>query len=194
MSATATGQLSDLGVVGANASYTPALAISMESSFQITDLDVGLFGYTADQATVVAAQLAGGVLGNDADSVGKVNGAIASYNDATGATVAAVAAGDTLSTEQQGAVAAAASDGSAVKITDLQFYGGTSAAKTAVTMDQTIWAQGGDSEFGGGVYIQIGAIQGTLDIGAIELGGASIGQVKISDINLAGMTQRIYGH
>jgi len=194
MSATATGQLSDLNVVGANASYTPALAISMDTSFQITDLDVGLFGYTADQATVVAGQLAGGVALSDPDSVGKVNGAIANYNTATGATVATVVAGDTLTTEQQGAVAAAAAGGSAVKITDLQFYGGTSDAKTAVTMDQTIWAQGGSSEFGGGVYIQIGEIKGTLDIGAIEIGGSSIGQVKVSDINLAGMTQRIYGH
>lgn len=83
--------------------------------------------------------------------------------------------------------------GDAIGISGMKFYG-TGGEGTKATIDQTIWAQAGDSSTGGGVYIQMGQIAGTLEIGAIELGGSSIGQVKVSDINLAGMTTRIYGH
>lgn len=87
--------------------------------------------------------------------------------------------------------AAAAAAGAAVKVKDLTFDDG---AGGLVDVSQTIWAQGGTAAQGGGVYIQMGNIQGDLTVGAIEIGGASIGSVAVSNINLAGMTQRIYGH
>src|SRR5690606_38395871 len=83
--------------------------------------------------------------------------------------------------------------GSAVQINDLKFYG-TGGAGTKATIEQTIWAKGGNVAQGGGVYIQLGEIKGTLEVGGIAMGGNSIGSLKVSDINLAGMTQRIYGH
>lgn len=145
--------LGGIGVIGGYENTTSALAIKMKSTFEITDMNVGLFGYTQDQADAKFGA---------------------------------------------GATADAFADGAAINITGLKFYGknaaGDYAEGSAVEMDQTIWAQGGPSLAGGGVYVQIGQIAGTLDIGGIELGGTSIGQVKISDINLAGMTQRIYGH
>src|SRR5690606_41861644 len=98
----------------------------------------------------------------------------------------------------------------AVEIEGLEFYAmvdhdndvNTAKVKGAATIEQTIWAKGGaavdvngDSiPNGGGVYIQIGQIAGNLEVGAIKMGGASIGYVAVRDINLSGMTQRIYGN
>ncbi|MCA6062359.1 DUF6160 family protein [Thalassolituus marinus] len=79
----------------------------------------------------------------------------------------------------------AARNGAAVKIKGLSFDDG---AGGTVNVNQTIWAQSD------GVYIQMGNIAGDLNIKAIEIGGASIGSVAVSGINLAGMTQHIYGH
>ena len=91
------------------------------------------------------------------------------------------------------ATADALASGSAVQINDLKFYG-TGGVGTKATIEQTIWAKGGTVAQGGGVYIQLGQIEGTLEVGGIAMGGNSIGSLKVSDINLAGMTQRIYGH
>jgi Family of unknown function (DUF6160) len=197
------GTLGGVGVIGGYENTASALAIGVNASFEITDLDVGLFGYTATQA---AAQVTGmkGVLSSGTATGAEKDGALALYNQAVvgagGTAYADVAAYDaavlaggagiaTTDAQATGAVA----NGAAIKINDLKFYG-TGGAGTKVTMDQVVWAKGGSSDLGGGVYIQIGQIAGTLDIGGIELGGSSIGQVKVSDINLAGMTQRIYGH
>lgn len=85
-------------------------------------------------------------------------------------------------------------NGSAVKLNNIKFYG-AGGVGNKVSMTQTIWAQGGTKAQGGGVYISMGNIAGTLEVGGIQLGDTpSIGTVKVSDINLAGMTQRIYGH
>ena len=46
--------LGDFSVTGAAATSTAGLVISQNASFQIENLDVGLFGYTADQADVLA--------------------------------------------------------------------------------------------------------------------------------------------
>ncbi len=91
------------------------------------------------------------------------------------------------------ATADALASGSAVQINDLKFYG-TGGVGTKATIEQTIWAKAGNATQGGGVYIQLGQIKGTLEVGGIAMGGNSIGSLKVSDINLAGMTQRIYGH
>ncbi|UXD87452.1 DUF6160 family protein [Thalassolituus hydrocarboniclasticus] len=164
---------------GGNAAWTVAdldsragdgsVAILSKSSLQITDMNAGLFGYTAAQAATKADSAAYGGNGN-----GIIDGA-----EQTTA--------DSLAT------------GSAVQVGGVQFYamvddgaGGTT--KGAATIEQVIWAEGGSVAQGGGVYIQIGQIAGTLEVNSISMGQASIGSLKVSDINLAGMTQRIYGH
>ena len=146
--------------------FNGSVAIRSTSSLEITDLDVGLFGYTADQAAA-KADLA--INGGNADGV-------AGTQDAT-----------------EAGTAAAFANGSAIQISDVKFYG-TGGEGTAATVDQVMWANGGTVAQGGGLYIQVGAIAGTLEIGGIALAQESIGSIKISDINLAGMTQRIYGH
>jgi hypothetical protein len=78
-----------------------------------------------------------------------------------------------------------AAGAAAINIKDVTFDDG---AGGTVNIEQTIWA---DST---GVYIQMGAIAGDLNVGAVEIGGASIGSIAVRDINLAGLTQKIYGH
>ncbi len=142
-----------------------SVAILSRSAIQITDMNVGAFGYTRAQADTRADSAA---YGGDGD-------------------------GNLDAAEQ--AVADNLANGSAVQIEGLEFYSlDSNGNKQAATIDQTIWAKGGSVAQGGGVYIQMGQIAGTLDIDAIKMGGESIGGVKVSDINLAGMTQRIYGH
>ena len=141
-----------------------SVAIQMNQSIEITDLDVGAFGYTREQADARADSVA---LGGNGDGI--------------------VDAGLEAGTSD------ALATGSAVKLTDVKFYG-TGGEGTAATINQTVWAKGGTAAQGGGVYMNIQSIAGTLDIGGIEMGGASIGSIKISDLNLAGLTQRIYGH
>jgi hypothetical protein len=178
-------QTFDNGVDTASSAATGSLAIKMESSIDINELNVGLFGYTDKQAnTKVANLLAASSGGSAADYMtGDVlsAGAGAAVVDASGKTAAEAA--DEYA------------DGSAVQLSNVQFYDtDASGARINATMDQTIWAQGGSVAQGGGIYIAMGEIKGTLDIGGISIAKQSIGQVKISDINLSGMTQRIYGH
>ncbi|MBU2039435.1 MAG: hypothetical protein KKH95_09850 [Gammaproteobacteria bacterium] len=157
----AAGNAAALGITGDAA--TGSVAILANTSLEITDMNVGAFGYTVQQAETRADAAAYGGNGN-----GVIDGAEQTTADAL-------------------------ANVSAVQISGLKFYG-TGGVGTAATIEQTIWAKGGDASQGGGVYIQMGQIAGTLDIAGISMGGASIGSVKVSDINLAGMTQRIYGH
>ncbi|MCT7359786.1 DUF6160 family protein [Thalassolituus pacificus] len=170
---TNTVDFTDVGGFGGNAIFnrtslptganSGSVAILSKSSIEITDMNVGAFGYTVQQAETRA---------DDAAYGGNGNGVIDGAEQATADSLA---------------------NGSAVQVSGLKFYG-TGGAGTAATMEQVIWAKGGSVAQGGGVYIQMGEIAGTLDIAGISMGGASIGSVKVSDINLAGMTQRIYGH
>jgi hypothetical protein len=229
------------GFDDANA-FAGSVAIRSTSSFEITDLDVGLFGYTAAQSAakvgitamlnadgtadaglatlttnltaVTNASGAGYTLYQAAAGNLAVNAAVETTYAADGTvTVTEVVGGADVTASNADAIAVNANaadagavkqatgavqyaNGSAIGLTDVRFYG-TGGIGTKASMDQVIWAIGGDSTEAGseaGVYIQMGAIQGTLDIGGIELGGHSIGKVKVSNINLAGMTQRIYGH
>jgi len=154
---------------------TGSVAITSNTAIEITDMNVGAFGYTKAQAdTRAAAALAGNQLVD-------LNG------------------DNTVDTADRDQYAAQLASGSAVQINNLKFYG-TGGAGTKATIEQTIWAKGGSAgqngtaDQGGGVYIQLGQIAGTLEVGGIAMGGSSIGSLKVSDINLAGMTQRIYGH
>lgn len=82
-------------------------------------------------------------------------------------------------------------NGSAIQINNVTFNDG---AGGFANVSQKIWAQGGTVAQGGGVYINMGSLSGTLTVGETVIGGANIGQIAVKDINLAGMTQRIYGH
>jgi len=116
----------------------------------------------------------------------------------------AILAGSVVTGAQQGVVDAGAvvdaadlagnlANGAAVKVRGLKLYGSAGVGSKAV-IEQTIWAKGGDAASGGGVYINIGRFDGVLDVAAVEVGGASLGGIKVRDIDLSGMTQRIYGH
>jgi hypothetical protein len=175
--------LSDFGVTGADAATTTAgLVISQNASFQITDLNVGLFGYTETQS----AQISGGEAtaygyagADDAVAVG-VGSNLETFD-------AAAYGGDAdgfIDAAEIAAYEAYVAGKSAISITGLTLDndGG------AIDMTQKIWA---DST---GVSIQIAAFDADMNIDSIAIGGASIGSLAINDISVAGLTQKIYGH
>jgi hypothetical protein len=176
--------LSDFAIQGTDAATTTAgLVITQEAKFQITNLDVGVFGYTTVQATQISGQ--------EALSAGYVSGADDTTDVVAGSsleTFDAVLSGgdgdgkiDAAEIENLGNYVA---NKSAISITGLKLdnNGG------AIDMTQKIWA---DST---GVSIQIAAFDADLSINAISIGGASIGSLAINDISMAGLTQKIYGH
>jgi hypothetical protein len=138
-----------------------SMAIKMSTTLEVTDLDLGVFGYTRAQANGIALSVAGG--GN---------------GDAT------MDAGEQVVADQL-------NGSSAIQISDVTISG---AGGGAMTMDQVIWAKGGTVAQGGGVYIQMGAINADINVGGIAIGGNSIGSVAVNGLSMAGMTQRIYGH
>jgi hypothetical protein len=174
-----------------------SLAIVMDQKVYIQDLDVQMFGYTEAQSTAKVASLNTDIIANDADSAN----ALALYNQSLvaggGTAYADVAAyiADTDKAAENGQATAAIAGGSAIQISDVKFYDADLGDGNGVAVKQTVWAQGGSIANGGGVYIAMGDMKGTLEIGGITMGGtSSIGSVKISNIDLSGMTQRIYGH
>lgn len=84
-------------------------------------------------------------------------------------------------------------NGAAVKVRGLKLYGAAGVGSKAV-IEQTIWAKSGDAVSGGGVYVNIGRFGGILDVATVDIGGVSLGGVKVRDIGLSGMTRRIYEH
>ncbi len=191
-----TGTLADANVQGSHSTDLSAMAIQMTQKVRLDSLEVGLFGYTSAQATggvatAAAAEYKAGFDQLVLDGVDTTDYVAANAADANGD-------GEIAGAEVAVYTAGVAS-GAAIKISGVEFYKDNSAtpgglAKDYATIKQTIWAKGGSSLHGGGVYIQIEEIAGTLDIGSIEIGGSSIGSVQIADLNLAGLTQRIYGH
>lgn len=81
--------------------------------------------------------------------------------------------------------------GGAIAVRGLKYDDG---AGGMMRSTQVIYAKGGASAAGGGVYIQGSASTGTLSIASVGIGGASIGSLQIKDLSQAGSTQRIYGH
>jgi hypothetical protein len=196
----ATQTLNDFGVSGTAGSSTAGLVISQGAAFQITDLNVGLFGYTEAQsqnaafnapyvATAKATYEAGFAqavqadtdagLGDNAirDAFVTANGAADLDDNGT------ISAGGETTALTTG-VAAQIASRSAVSITGLTLdnNGG------AISMNQKIWANSK------GVSIQIAAFDADLNIADIAIGGASIGSLAVNDISVAGLTQTIYGH
>ncbi|MBL4798789.1 MAG: hypothetical protein JKY50_15330 [Oleispira sp.] len=225
------GGLGALGVTGSHATDVSSMAIVMSSSLEITDMNLGLFGYTDTQAAILApgaqAKIAAGYNAGftaaalaDTDLTAAAQTAAQDAQDlidpaVTVAPVAAITAnqdgytagyastiGDTDSNgtvtaaevEAELNVEASLAAGSAIQITGLTVSG---SGGGAMSIDQTIWAVGGNAKLPGstaGVYIQIGAMDMDIGIASIAIGGSSIGSVAIKGLELAGMTQRIYGH
>jgi hypothetical protein len=129
-----------------------SMAIKTSTTVEVTDMNVGMFGYTRDQA----------------DALSIANGG---------------AAGDATSDVYV--------DNSAISLSNVTVSG---SGGGAMTLDQVIWAKGGTAAQGGGLYIQMGALDADINIGGIAIGGASIGSVAVNGLSMAGMTQRIYGH
>lgn len=182
----------DNGVDPSSSAAAGSLAIQANASININDMDVGVFGYTQAQSQVAAVGQTAVVAakatldGAAAGTVTYTNGVAVSDDAADDAAVATYNGVHTAATNQ-------IAGGSAVQLNDVKFYG-TGGVNSFATVNQTIWAKGGTKAQGGGVYIAMGQIQGTLEVGGIVLGGESIGSVKVSGIDLSGMTQRIYGH
>lgn len=187
----------DNGTDIASSAASGSLAIVMDQNVYIQDLDVQMFGYTETQAQGKVSDMNTAITANDAGSAS----ALALYNQSLvgggGSAYADVAAyiADTDKAVENAQATAAIAGGSAIQINDVKFYDATLGDGNGVQIKQTVWAQGGSIANGGGVYIAMGDMKGTLEIGGITMGGTnSIGSVKVSNIDLSGMTQRIYGH
>ncbi|ASP39898.1 hypothetical protein CHH28_15005 [Bacterioplanes sanyensis] len=195
------GNNSSVGISDLPASaQSGAVAILSKASIKIDNMNIGAFGYTRAQAEANQVVIEDGISNNNARSVDVANEIFDSYNQEMGLNpgdagyMSSVAAGATLTQDQKDVLVSVVANGAAVHVQGLQFYKDNNGTKEAATIEQTIWAKGGSAALGGGVYIQVGKIEGTLDIAGIHMGGESIGGLKVSDINLSGMTQRIYGH
>jgi hypothetical protein len=187
------GPLSGADVVGAEyAGINSSMAIKMNASVEVTDMNLGLFGYTAKQGNyLVASKLAAGD--------GNATTTAATYLDAATGKLTAAAGATNLSPSQTAQQAAEAlATGSAIGI-----EGVTVEAKDggAIALNQVIWAVGGDAsvapaagQLGAGVYIQLGEMDMNIGVEAIKIGGSSIGSLAVNGLELGGMTQRIYGH
>ncbi len=166
--ATGLGPLSAAGVTDTTANTysddVSSMAIKMSTSLEITDMNVGLFGYTRAQGDILGDSVALGGNGDGTVDAGLEQGT-----------------SDALTTN------------SAIAITGVTVES-SAAGGGAMALDQVIWAKGGTAAQGGGLYIQMGAIDANIGIDGIAIGGASIGSVAINGLSMAGMTQRIYGH
>jgi len=192
------GLLANAGVTGSYANDVSSMAIKMNASVQVTDMNLGLFGYTKAQANVLSqghstVTEAKTVL-TDIDGSTAIAGltfnastGIASATDATNADV--VTYNDTLQATKN-----LIATGSAVQVEGVTVQSSTGGA---IALNQVIWAVGGNANEAGskaGVYIQMGAMNMNIGVDAIKIGGSSIGSVAINGLELAGLTQRIYGH
>tara|TARA_B110001454_G_scaffold43940_1_gene42970 strand:+ start:2400 stop:3590 length:1191 start_codon:yes stop_codon:yes gene_type:complete len=182
------GKLANAGVVGSYADDYSSMAIQMNASIEITDMNLGAFGYTEAQAGILVGGKADqyAALYANASSPEAKAALAASYGDAddsgtiTGAELAALK--DKIATSSavqvEGVTVAAASGG-------------------AIELNQVIWAVGGDASLEGskaGVYIQLGAMDMNIGVADIKIGNGSIGSLAINGLEMNGMTQRIYGH
>ena len=194
------GGLAGAGVVGADyQNMVSSMAIQMTAKAKITDMNLGLFGYTNAQATQIV----------DSKVTAYQDGyatALAADGGTAGANAAGYVAayGATVDTDGDGVFDAATATaltnqvatGSAIQVTGVT-VADANAADGMFSVDQTIWAVGGDASQAGsdaGVYIQMGAMNLDIGVAGIAIGGNSIGSVQIKGLEMAGLTQRIYGH
>jgi len=201
----ATGGMGTLGSNGlvavgsTHADVASSMAIQMDASAKIENLNVGLFGYTSDQATAiigakVTAYADGFALAVTADAAGGTTNQD-NYIAAYGATVDTNGDG-VFDAATATALTNQVATGSAVQISGVSITD-AAAADGMFSVKQTIWAIGGDAsevDSTAGVYIQMGAMNLDINVAGIGIGGHSIGSVAINGLELNGMTQRIYGH
>jgi hypothetical protein len=197
------GGLAVAGVQGAEyQAMASSMAIQMTAKAKVENLNVGLFGYTSAQATSiidgkVTAYADGYALAVAADTLagGGSTANVDGYTSTHGATV---------DTDNDGVFDAATATaltnqvatGSAIQVSGVSITDANS-ADGMFSVDQTIWAVGGDASEAGstaGVYIQMGAMNLDVNVAGIGIGGHSIGSVAINGLELNGLTQRIYGH
>jgi hypothetical protein len=185
-------------VVGADyQAMSSSMIIEMNAKAKVTDMNVGLFGYTNDQAVLrsagAASDYAAGntnavLLGyTDAADFRDQNEYISQYDTNNDGSLSA-----TELTELQNDIAT----GSAIQVSGVSITDANS-SDGMFSVEQKIWAIGGDATLSGsdaGVYIQMGAMNLDINVAGIGIGGNSIGSVAINGLELAGMTQRIYGH
>ncbi len=190
------GALANAGVTGDYATDVSSMAIEMNASFEITDMNLGLFGYTEAQANILGQ-------GHDTSVTAKTtldNAATAgtiSYDAATGE-ASSTEAGDALLVGTYNTTLETVKNkiatGSAIQVEGVTVE---AAAGGAIALNQVIWAVGGDASEAGskaGVYIQLGAMDMNIGVKNIAIGGSSIGSLAVNGLELGGMTQRIYGH
>ena len=196
------GALSGAGVTGTYASMESSMAIQMTAKAKITDMNLGMFGYTNAQATKIVGDKVAAYEGGYAAAVAADTAAGAGTTTNADAFVAAN--GATVDTNGDGVFDAATATaltnqvatGSAIQVTGVTVTD-ANAADGMFSVDQTIWAVGGDASQAGsdaGVYIQMGAMNLDVGVAGIAIGGSSIGSVQIKGLEMAGLTQRIYGH
>jgi len=188
------GKLENAGVVGDYKDWTSSMAIQMNASVEVTDMNLGVFGYTKEQANILGQSHSNTLAVKadlDAGAVGTVtydaNG-VATSDDAADATLVGTYNGTLDSVKNTIAT------GSAIQVSGVTV---SAAGGGAIDLNQVIWAVGGDASVAGstsGVYIQLGAMDMDIGVDAIAIGGSSIGSLEINGLELAGMTQRIYGH
>lgn len=99
--------------------------------------------------------------------------------------------GATLNLAQQKRANRLANEG-ALNIKGLKFYGkdrnGQFAAGNQVSLSQVIWADKS------GFYMQSKALAGQLEIGEISAGNNRLGSLRVENINVSPMLNRIYSH
>jgi len=178
----------DNGAGVSSSAAAGSAAIIADMDVRIVDLDVGAFGYTQAQADLRGTNTANAYAAGYA-ALTDDNGNGLADEQAAYTTANAVDANDdgAIDGAELTGLQNAIAGGAAVKLNDITFSANDDGSGT-VNVKQTIWA---DSE---GVYIAMGNINGTLNIGGVELGGSTIGSVAVRNIQLNGMTQRIYGH
>jgi hypothetical protein len=182
------GLLANAGVTGSYANDVSSMAIKMNASIEITDMNLGAFGYTEAQA---------GLLVN-----GKADQYAALYANASSPEAKAALAASYGDADGNGSITGAELSALKDKIATssaVQVEGVTVAAASggAIELNQVIWAVGGDASLEGskaGVYIQLGAMDMNIGVADIKIGNGSIGSLAINGLEMNGMTQRIYGH
>jgi len=133
-----------------DAAFSQPIAIRAESEFLIKNMNVGLFGYTDDQANQLG--------GTDDEKL------------------------------------ALATD-SGVQITGVTVHGGgNNSVNTAAKVDVILSANPSHHTAGGGIIAEVGEMDLSVSINDVAISGDSIGAINIRNINLTGMTTRIYGH
>jgi hypothetical protein len=206
------GTLGAAGLVPVGSTYenmTSSMAIHVEASAEITDMGLGLFGYTAAQAAILApgAEQAAvdGYQDGYSDALtadgGTAGANVAGYTSAYAALFADANGDGTVDAGERAIYSAAAdyegnlASGSAIQVTGVTVKDATTGG--AFSVEQVIWAVGGNAKLPGseaGVYIQMGDMNLDVSVADIAIGGNSIGSLAINGLELGGMTQRIYGH